>query len=68
MEQIHGGDLMVVRPGERIPTDRIIIDGNSSLDEFEITGESIPVDKTKEDEVISATKTRMVFSKSKQQR
>ncbi len=46
---------MVIRPGERIPTDGIIMEGNSSLDESAITGESIPIDKTKGDEVIGAT-------------
>jgi P-type Cu+ transporter len=55
IEQIEEGDLMVIRPGERIPTDGIVIEGNSSLDESAITGESIPVDKTKGDEVIGAT-------------
>ena len=46
---------MVIRPGERIPTDGIIVEGNSSLDESALTGESIPIDKTKGDEVIGAT-------------
>jgi P-type Cu+ transporter len=55
IEQIQNGDLMIVKPGERIPTDGLVIDGNSSLDESAITGESIPVDKTKGDEVIGAT-------------
>ncbi len=55
VEQIVEGDLMVIRPGERIPTDGIIMEGNSSLDESAITGESIPIDKTKGDEVIGAT-------------
>ena len=55
VEQIAEGDLMVVRPGERVPTDGLVIDGSSSLDESALTGESIPVDKTKGDEVIGAT-------------
>ena len=55
VEQIAEGDLMVIRPGERVPTDGIVIDGSSSLDESALTGESIPVDKTKGDEVIGAT-------------
>ncbi len=46
---------MVIRPGERIPTDGVIIEGSSSIDESAVTGESIPVDKKKEDEVIGAT-------------
>ena len=55
LEQIQEGDLMIVRPGERVPTDGIVIDGTSSIDESAITGESIPVDKTKGDEAIGAT-------------
>jgi Cu+-exporting ATPase len=46
---------MIIKPGERIPTDGIIVDGRSSLDESALTGESIPIDKTKGDEVIGAT-------------
>jgi P-type Cu+ transporter len=55
IEQIEEGDLMVIRPGERVPTDGLVIEGNSSVDESALTGESIPVDKTKGDEVIGAT-------------
>jgi Cu+-exporting ATPase len=55
VEQIVEDDLMVIRPGERVPTDGMVIEGNSSLDESAITGESIPVDKIKGDEVIGAT-------------
>jgi Cu+-exporting ATPase len=55
IEHIQEGDVLIVKPGERIPTDGLVIDGNSSLDESAITGESIPVDKTIGDEVIGAT-------------
>ena len=55
VEQIVEGDLMIIKPGERVPTDGIVIEGNSSVDESAITGESIPVDKIKGDEVIGAT-------------
>ena len=55
VEQIEEGDLMVIRPGERVPTDGLVIEGNSSVDESALTGESLPVDKTKGDEVIGAT-------------
>jgi P-type Cu+ transporter len=55
IEQIQEGEVMVIRPGERIPTDGVIIEGSSSIDESAVTGESIPVDKKKEDEVIGAT-------------
>lgn len=55
IEEIKDQDLLIVRPGESIPTDGIIIEGASTLDESAITGESIPVDKSKADEVIGAT-------------
>ena len=55
VEQIQVGDILVIRPGERIPTDGVIIEGFSSIDESAITGESIPVDKSKGEEVIGAT-------------
>ena len=55
VEQIVEGDFMIIKPGERIPTDGIIVEGRSSLDESALTGESIPIDKTKGDEVIGAT-------------
>jgi P-type Cu+ transporter len=55
IEEIKEGDILIVRPGESIPTDGIIIEGFSTLDESAITGESIPVDKSKGDEVIGAT-------------
>ena len=55
VEQIQEGDILVIRPGERIPTDGVIIEGSSSIDESAITGESIPVDKSKGEEVIGAT-------------
>jgi P-type Cu+ transporter len=55
IEQVQEGNTMVIRPGERIPTDGIVIEGGSSIDESAITGESIPIDKKKEDHVIGAT-------------
>ena len=55
IEQVEEGDVMVVRPGERIPSDGVIIDGLSTVDESAVTGESIPVDKKNQDEVIGAT-------------
>jgi Cu+-exporting ATPase len=55
IEQVKGGDVMVIRPGERIPTDGVVTNGLSSVDESAVTGESIPVDKKKDDEVIGAT-------------
>ncbi len=55
VEEIKEGDILVVRPGESIPTDGIIINGSSTLDESAITGESIPVDKSTGDEIIGGT-------------
>ena len=55
IEEIKENDMLIVRPGESIPTDGIIIEGASTLDESTVTGESIPVDKVKDDEVIGAT-------------
>ena len=55
VEQVKEYDVMLVRPGERIPVDGIIEDGFSSVDESAITGESIPIDKQKGDQVIGAT-------------
>ncbi|MBU4023134.1 cadmium-translocating P-type ATPase [Patescibacteria group bacterium] len=49
------GDVILVKPGEKIPVDGIVIDGYSGVDEKAITGESIPVEKEKGDEVIGAT-------------
>jgi Cu+-exporting ATPase len=55
VEEVGMGDLVVVRPGEKIPVDGIVRDGHSSVDESMITGESIPVEKKTGDEVIGAT-------------
>lgn len=55
IEQVKVGDLIRVRPGEKIPVDGIIVEGESSINESMITGESIPVDKTVGAEVIGAT-------------
>lgn len=54
-QQLKKGDVFVLKPGSLVPVDGIIIEGNSSLDESAITGESIPVEKKPGDEVISAT-------------
>jgi Cu+-exporting ATPase len=52
---VEVGDLVVVRPGEKIPVDGIVVEGTSSVDESMISGESLPVDKKPGDEVIGAT-------------
>ncbi len=55
IEQVVIGDIIRVRPGEKIPVDGEILEGESSIDESMITGESIPVDKAKGDTVVGAT-------------
>lgn len=55
IDQLEVGDLMVVRPGERIPTDGIVSEGRSSVDESMLTGESLPVSKESGAEVIGGT-------------
>jgi Cu+-exporting ATPase len=55
VEEVQVGDLILIRPGERVPVDGIVRQGYSSVDESMITGESIPVEKKTGDEVIGAT-------------
>ncbi|MFQ6002822.1 MAG: HAD-IC family P-type ATPase, partial [Candidatus Zixiibacteriota bacterium] len=55
VEEVLVGDVVLVRPGEKIPVDGIIKEGKSAVDESMITGESIPIEKGKGDEVIGAT-------------
>ncbi len=55
VDDLDVGDVMIVRPGEKIPTDGVVVDGRSSVDESIITGESLPVSKDEGSEVIGAT-------------
>src|SRR5476651_389622 len=55
LEQVQAGDVLRVRPGEKIPVDGLVIDGGAAVDESMVTGESIPVDKHSGDRVIGAT-------------
>ncbi len=55
ISEVKVGDIILVKPGEKIPVDGIVIDGYSGVDEKAITGESIPVEKKKGDKVIGAT-------------
>ena len=55
VEEVVPGDVVIVRPGEKIPVDGRITDGSSAVDESMLTGESLPVDKTAGDEVFGAT-------------
>jgi len=55
VRDLQVGDTMIVRPGEKIPTDGVVLSGNSSVDESLATGESLPVEKSEDDEVIGST-------------
>lgn len=55
VEEVVAGDIVVVRPGEKIPVDGVVMEGSSSVDESMLTGESIPVEKKSGDLVIGAT-------------
>ena len=55
LDQVHPGDCLRVRPGEKIPVDGVILEGRSSIDESMITGESIPIEKSLHSKVIGAT-------------
>ncbi len=60
---VQKDDIFVVRPGETIPVDGIVLDGNSAVDESALTGESVPVDKQKDDPVSAATINQSGFLK-----
>ena len=55
VEEVVKGDIFIVRPGESIPVDGVVIDGHSAVNESSLTGESIPVDKEPDDKVSAAT-------------
>jgi Cu+-exporting ATPase len=55
IEQVRVGDALIVRPGEKIPVDGVVLSGSSSVDESMITGESLPVEKGENDQLIGAT-------------
>ena len=59
VEEVHLGDIVIVRPGEKIPVDGMVIDGRSSVDESMLTGESLPVEKGPGDAVIGATLNKL---------
>ncbi|OYR54699.1 heavy metal translocating P-type ATPase [Halorubrum sp. Ea1] len=55
VDEVAVGDRMKVRPGEKVPTDGVVVDGQSAVDESMVTGESVPVEKGEGDEVIGST-------------
>jgi Cu+-exporting ATPase len=55
VEQVRVGDVVVVRPGERVPVDGVVVEGRSAVDESMLTGEPLPADKSPGDEVVGAT-------------
>ena len=61
VDQVNKGDIFVVRPGENIPVDGVVLEGNSAVNESALTGESIPVDKTAGDHVSAATLNQSGF-------
>ena len=65
IEDVIIGDIVIVKPGEKIPVDGVIVSGSTSIDESMITGESIPVTKTIGDEVIGSTINKNGFIKFK---
>ena len=63
IEQVNQGDIFVVRPGENIPVDGVVLTGNSAVNEAALTGESIPVDKSAGSQVSAATVNQSGFLK-----
>ena len=61
IEQVQKGDIFVVRPGENVPVDGIVLEGTSAVNESALTGESIPVDKAEGDKVSAATTNQSGF-------
>ena len=63
LEEVVAGDILLVKPGEKVPVDGVIIEGRSAFDESMITGESVPIDKEVGDTVIGATINKNGFIK-----
>ena len=63
VEGVQVGDIVIVRPGEKLPVDGVVTEGNTSIDESMLTGESIPVEKTVGSEVIGASINKTGFIK-----
>jgi Cu+-exporting ATPase len=65
VEQVKVGDVFLVRPGERVPVDGVVIEGQTSIDQSMITGESIPVEKRAGDQVIGGTINKTGFVRAR---
>lgn len=61
VEDVQVGDVVVVRPGEKIPVDGVVVDGRTTVDESMLTGESLPVSKSQGDNVIGATMNKQGY-------
>lgn len=61
VDEVRPGDIVYVKPGEKVPVDGVVLEGQSAVDESMLTGESIPVDKTVGDNVIGATLNKNGF-------
>lgn len=59
VDEIQAGDILIVRPGEKVPVDGVVTDGFTAIDESMLTGESLPVDKKTGDQVIGSTLNKM---------
>jgi Cu+-exporting ATPase len=64
-DEVLVGDVVIVRPGEKIPVDGVVVDGRSAVDESMLTGESLPVEKGPGDPVIGATLNKLGCSNSR---
>lgn len=67
-EELRSGDIFLVKPGSLVPVDGTVLEGNSSIDEAAVTGESIPVEKQPGDKVVSATVNKAGFLKCRADR
>ena len=65
IDEVKAGDIFLVRPGEAVPVDGVILEGSTAIDESALTGESIPVDKTVDDTVKAATINQSGFIKAR---
>ena len=65
IDEVRAGDIFVVKPGESIPVDGVIVEGNTAIDESALTGESIPVDKEVDDTVSAATINQTGYIKAR---